>query len=190
MAFTRSNFSRAMEAFEAQDAERQRQVVIKYLAGLLDGSNRVKFATLADFHKYTTEDHPFVRVDNQPEPTRPGSRQIFYQHGHLQVRVKTDGTKFRPRPHLVVTLAVGKGWDDEIGKFNHEGRLIPKLGFVGFNMETGRARPGGLAGNNDWRNLARLGTTLPDIMAREDVWANACHFDFVDGFDASGAESI
>jgi hypothetical protein len=187
---TRSNFSRAMEAFESQDAQRQRAVVVKYMAGLLNANQRVRFPTIGAFHNYTTADHPFTRVDNQPEPTRDSSRQIFYQHGHIQVRVKTDGTKFRPRPHLVVTLAVGKGWDDEIGKFNSEGRLIPKLGFLGFNMETGRARPGGLAASNDWRTLSRLGTTLPDIVAREDQWANACHFDFVDGFDATGAEKI
>jgi hypothetical protein len=186
----RSNFSRAMEAFEAEDAQSQRQVVVKYMAGLLNANNRVNFPTIDAFHEYTTAQHPFARVDNQQEPTRASSRQIFYQHGHIQVRVKTDGTRFRPRPHLVVTLAVGKGWDDEIGKFNHEGRLIPKLGFLGFNMETGRSRPGGLAASNDWRNLARLGTTLPDIAAREDQWANACHFDFVDGFDATGADKI
>ena len=186
----RSNFSRAMQAFEDPDAERQRQVVARYLAGLLRADNRVKFPALAAFHEYTTRLHPFLRVDNQPEPTRSSSRQIFYQHGNIQVRVKTDGTKFRPKPHLVVTLAVGKGWDDEIGKFNREGRLIPKLGFLGFNMETGKSRPGGLAASNDWRNLARLGPALPDIVAREDMWANACHFDFPDGFDATGAEKL
>ncbi len=190
MTAIRSNYSRAMEAYEAQDAAQQRQVVVNYMGGLLNGERRVNFSTIDAFHDYTTLQNPFARVDNQPEPTRTGSRQIFYQYRHVQVRVKTDGTKFRPRPHLVVTLAVGKGWDDEIGKFNHEGRLIPKLGFLGFNMETGRARPGGLAASNDWRTLSRLGTTLPDIVAREDQWANACHFDFIDGFDATGAEKL
>jgi hypothetical protein len=190
MAASRSPFSKAMQAFEDADAERQRLVVTHYLMGMITPQNRVRFKTLAEFHKYTTEDHPFKRVDNQPEPTREGSRQIFYQHGNIQVRVKTDGTKFRPRPHLVVTLAVGKGWDDEIGKFGKDGRLIPKIGFVGFNMETGRSTPGRLAANNDWRTLSRLGDSLEAIIKREDQWANACHFDFVDGFDATGAETL
>lgn len=186
---SRSPFSRAMEAFEAADADHQRQVVTRYMLGLLNGEHRVRFRTLAAFHHFTTMEFPFVRMANEPEPTRKGSRQIFYLYRHLQVRVKTDGTAFRPRPHLVVTLAVGQGWDDEIGKFNSQGRLIPKLGFVGAPNPPNPANRR-LAANNDWRNLSRLGDSLQEIREREDVWANACHFDFVDGFDASGAESI
>ena len=72
---TRSAFSRAMEAYEAHDAAQQRQVVVKYMAGLLDGNNRVNFPTIAAFHEFTTVKHPFSKVDNQPEPTRASSRQ-------------------------------------------------------------------------------------------------------------------
>lgn len=173
-----SDFSRAMHAFESANVAQEREVAKKFLIDLFD-QGRVKFKTIRAFHSYITGQHPFVLVDNQPEKDRPQGRQLFYQYGQVQVRVKTDGTVRHPAPHMVVTLAVGKSWPDEIGKFSREGKLIPKTGPVPR-----------LVKSNDWRTLTRIGPSLEQIDKVDDAWADACHFDFAHGFDGSGAESL
>ena len=76
---------------------------------------------------------------------------------------------------MAISLATGLGWPDEVAKFYRSGALILKLGAVP------RA---------DHRALRRLGRTAQEILALVDRWAEACHFDFVSGFDASGAVGL
>jgi hypothetical protein len=80
---------------------------------------------------------------------------------------------------MVVTLAVGKAFDAEVGKFNRQGDLIPKLGPIPR-----------LARAGDWRTLESAGPTLGHIEGVDDNWAEACHFDLPMPFEASGAQSL
>ena len=176
---SRSDFSRAMQAFESATAETERNVAKKFLVNLFNDQGQVRFTRIQAFHDYATGQYPFVLVDNQPERDRPKGRQLFYQYGQIQVRVKTDGTVRRPQPHMVVTLAVGQSWPDEIGKLTRTGELIPKTGPVPR-----------LAKSNDWRTLARIGPSVEEINETDDDWAESAHFDFAPGFDGTGADAL
>jgi hypothetical protein len=91
------------------------------------------------------------------------------------MRVKTTGTIFRPEPHMTLSLVVGLGWDEELGKFSRMGELVPKQGAVR------RA---------DWRSLRRAGETMEQLEAVDDSWANVCHFNFLAGFYGSAAPNL
>jgi hypothetical protein len=58
---------------------------------------------------------------------------------------------------------------------SRSGDLIPKQGAV---MRAGH------------RALRRVGNSFDSIAAVDDRWAEACHFDFVRGFDGSGAPAL
>ncbi len=74
------------------------------------------------------------RVRNDGEsPERPdefnGGRQLFYLRGNVLVRVKTRGTRFRPRADVTVSMCDIRGagdnewhaWDRERAKFTVDG---------------------------------------------------------------------
>ena len=63
----------------------------------------------------------------------------------------------------------------EVAKLFHGGSFISKEGAV----------PG-----VDHRALRRLGGNFETISAIDDNWAEACHFDFVSRFGASGAVAL
>ena len=76
---------------------------------------------------------------------------------------------------MTISLATGLDWPDEVAKLSHGGSLIPKQGAVP---------------KADHRALRRLGGNFETISAIDDNWAEACHFDFVTGFDASVAAAL
>jgi hypothetical protein len=172
-----SDFARAMTAFSSPTAAAERQLVRRLLTDILDRDGRVRFKSVTMFHDHLRRQYALELIQNITGGVRPGGRHLFYVNGNLLLRLKTSGTDRRPTPHLTISLATGLGWPDEIGKFSRAGDLIPKVGGVP------RAA-------SDFRTLMRLGETIDAIEALDDAWANACHFDFVRGFDATGAVAL
>lgn len=105
----------------------------------------------------------------------PPGWHLFYVRGALLLRVKTSGTFVRRRPHMTLSAACGLSWDEEVSKFTTEA-IVPKVGITGRLIQM-----------NDWRLLSEYyGRTG----ALDDAWANRCHFDFVQPFNATGAASL
>jgi hypothetical protein len=187
-----SGFKMAMQGFDAPTAAVDRAHAKRVLEDILSHATReVRFPDVLSFHKHLRDRFHFDLVRNTGEFVQPGGRHLFYQNfwpvasitgatrGTLLLRVKTSGTRFHPRPHMTLSLAVGLDFDAELGKFSHEGFLLPKLG-------PGR---GGFS-QLDYRTLGRMGGTVEAAMAIDDRWADACHFDFAEPFDGAGAESL
>lgn len=177
-----SGFANAMQAFESATNQHDRAVAKRYIMNLFSfqGSFRVRFESLRDLDAYTRGEHGFLLVcpPEQLIRDRPSSWQVFYQHNTIQVRVKTDGTKRRPAPHMVVTMAVGKSFPDEVGKFNRSGDLLPKLG------------PVPRIAGDDFRTIASIGPTVESVEGVDDTWANAVHFDLPQPFDADFVKAL
>jgi hypothetical protein len=172
-----SDFARAMTAFSSPSAAAERDLVRRLLTDILDGDGRVRFKSVTMFHDHLERRYALELIQNATFGVRPGGRHLFYMNGNILLRLKTSGTDRRARPHLTISLATGLNWPDEVGKFSRTGDLIPKLGGVP------RAA-------SDFRTLLRLGGDLEAIEALDDAWANACHFDFVRGFDSTGAVAL
>jgi len=170
-----SGYANAMAAFNSPSAAADRALARRILLDLLDADGNVRFMSVVSFHDHLRREFGLTLVQNSTHFVRPGGRHLFYRQGCLLLRVKTSGTFFRPRAHMTLSLAVGLGWNEEIGKFNRSGQLVPKLGAVR------RA---------DWRSQRRVGHTLDELEAVDDDWANACHFNFASGFDGSGAAGL
>jgi hypothetical protein len=150
------------------------------LNDVLDEQGRVRFGEILGFHRtITAEKHGFVLRDNSPKFVRPGGRQLFYVNGPVLVRVKTTGTDRRPTPHMTVSLSEDLSWPGEAAKFNRQGDVVPRVGPVST-----------AAAQNQWRALMRVGNSAAEIEASDDRWANACHFDFMPGFDGSAAPTL
>ena len=167
--------AQALKLFET--ASEDSKLGGKMMQDLLDAQGRVRFRSLVAFHDHITRTYSFRLVQNNTEGVQAGGRHLFYANGHVLVRVKTNGTFRRPRPHMTVSLATGLSWPEEAGKFNKQGEVVPKIG--GVNR----------LGDN-WRALARLGPTMDAIEAHDDAWAESCHFDFVAGFDGTSAATL
>ncbi len=142
---------------------------------LLDSRGHVRFQSIMLFHDQICQAYGFVLRRNTSEFVRPGGRHLFYVRGNLLLRVKTSGTNVRPSPHMTISAAVGLDWNDEAAKVNRAGETVPKLG-------------ASRAGSN-WRALQRIGSTQA-VLESDDAWADSCHFDFVNGFDDSGAANL
>ncbi len=186
-----SGFSKAMQGFEAATASSDRTSARLLLADILSSTTReVGFPDIISFHHHIHNSHHFDLVRNSSEFVRPGGRHLFYKNfptdpaggsrrGTLLLRVKTSGTRFHPRPHLTLSLAVGLDFDSELGKFNARGQVVPKLG-------PGRQNFSQL----DFRTMQRMGGTIEAVMNIDDRWADSCHFDFAEPFDGAGAEAL
>jgi hypothetical protein len=172
------DFSQSMALF-AQLGSKQ-HVARNLLNDVIDAQGLVRFQEIRAFHNtITAVMHGFVLKDNSPKFVRPGGRQLFYVNGPILVRVKTTGTDRRPTPHMTVSLSEDLSWPGEAAKFNRQGDVVPRVGPV----STASAQ-------NQWRALLRVGDTVAAIEASDDRWANACHFDFVPGFDGSAAPTL
>jgi len=147
----------------------------KMLQDLLGTDGRVRFTATDSFHDYLRTAYGFRLLRNTEDGVLPGGRHLFYVHGNLLLRVKTSGTRIRPRPHMTISAATGLNWPDEGAKFNERGEVVPKLG-------------ASAAGSN-WRALRRIGD-YDAIAASDQEWADSCHFDFPDGFSDAGAASL
>lgn len=177
-----SNFSAAMQAMESAKSTEDRLIAKQYIANLFSfngSSHLVRFTSLrGGLDEYTCDQHGFnLLCPPEREQTKPESWHIFYTKKDVQVRVKTKGTKHRPKPHMVVTLAIGKDFSEEVAKFDRSGELRAKLGFSN--------RPG-----IDHRSLMKAGSSTKEIMDKDDAWANAVHFDLPEPFNDEGAESL
>jgi hypothetical protein len=172
-----SDVTRALHILDSPDLPRERQVAQKLLIDLLDADGKVRFKSIVSFHDHVCRSYGFALREKAQRGVRPGGWHLIYSNGSLLLRVKTSGTGRRPSPHMTLSLAVGLLWPDESAKFNREGQVVPRVGAV--------PRLG-----SDWRNLQRLGDSVEAIEAADDRWANACHFDFVAGFDGSGAAAL
>jgi hypothetical protein len=126
-------------------------------------------------HEHLRYSYAFLLRRNTHEGVLPGGRHLFYVRGNVLLRVKTNGTWIRRRPHMTISEAVGLDWNDEAAKFNRYGSVVPKLG---------SSRAG-----SDWRALMRIGDYAA-IEASDQRWADLCHFDFPTGFSAVGAEAL
>ncbi len=99
---------------------------------ILDANGVVGFQRLGLFHQTLTSVYQFeLRVKNQ-NAVLPGGWHFFYVRYHLLLRVSVRH-EIRQRPHMTLSLGVGAdmnpglGWDDELGKFNQDGDLLPKV---------------------------------------------------------------
>lgn len=164
-----------MRVFADPSAEQERQRMQHLLVDLLNDEGLVRFQFLLHFHDYVCRKHAFDLMQNTTFGVRPGGRHLFYVNGNILMRVKTTGTKFRETPHMTISVATGCGWPDEVAKLSRSGALVPKLGAIN------RA---------DHRALRRLGGETSTLEALDDDWADACHFNFVPGFNAAHAESL
>jgi hypothetical protein len=172
------DFKQSMVLFDKLGPKRD--LARNLLNDVLDPQGLVRFREILGFHNLiTAQKHGFVLRDNSPKFVRPGGRQLFYVQGPVLVRVKTTGTDRRPTPHMTVSLSEDLSWPGEAAKFNRQGDVVPRVGPVST-----------AAAQNQWRALMRVGGTLAEIEASDDRWANACHFDFVPGFDGSGASAL
>jgi hypothetical protein len=170
------SYAKAMAVFTSPNAAAERQLMQTLLSDLLDAQGCVRFKSVVRFSDHLIRNYGFRLVQNVTWGVRqPGGRHLFYTHGHILVRVKTTGTDHRETPHMTVSVAEGLGWNDEVAKFSRNGELIPKVGGVN------RA---------DFRSLMRLGPETAQILAADDNWANACHFNFTRGFDVTGALNL
>ena len=171
-----SGFAKAMQIFSALANTDSQALGQRFLADILDPTGKVRFASIVAFHNHVTQLYQFLLRDRTTKDVRPGGFHLFYVRGPLLMRVKTSGTFMHPNPHMTVSAAAGMGWDDETMKLSRYGEFIPKQGAV---PRASKA--------SDWRSLNRLGPDTNQIVASDQGWADACHFDFIDGFDGSGA---
>jgi hypothetical protein len=108
-----------------------------------------------------------------------GGRQLFYRCGNVCVRVKTRGTAFRPQAHVTIALVDIRGegdadwhtWDRERVKFDAKGHPAWK------NMSDGNS-----SGPLSFPTRIVDGLTSK----QKDRWADDCHYDLPEGFDATG----
>lgn len=179
---SRSSFSAAMQAFESADFERHCAAARKLLSGLFGPDGFVRFATFRDLDGYITGQCGFQFTMAGPLLEQPSGRdtlyiQWFYQFGHVWVRLKNQPRRTSKSGHMLVALATGDAWDEEVCKFTRNGDLIVKQGFIRRLWE-----------NNDYRSHQRVGATAEEVYQVEDAWADLCHFNLPDNFDWSGAE--
>lgn len=169
------SYAKAMTVFASPNAAAERQLMQSLLADLLDAQGCVRFMSIVSCNDHLVRRHGFKLVQNVTWGVRRGGRHLFYTHGHVLIRIKTSGTDFRPTPHMTISVCDGLGWPDEVAKLSRHGDLVPKVGGVN------RA---------DFRSLMRLGPDTAQILASDDNWADACHFNFTRGFDGSGAVGL
>jgi hypothetical protein len=172
------DLAQSVQLFES--AMGYRDLVGKLLKELLNKNGRVQIESIHVFHnRVGSSDYGFILRKNSTDFVLPGGRQLFYVNGPILIRVKTKGTRVHPGDHMTISLAEGLDWPEEVGKFNNQGVLVPRLSPV-----MGAAKAG------LWRSLARLEREFGSMSDSDDRWANSCHFDFAPGFDASGADAL
>ncbi|MBA3312908.1 MAG: hypothetical protein M3552_10735 [Planctomycetota bacterium] len=153
-----------------------------------DGHNEIKITSLMRLDDTLRTRCGLRRVRNDGEsPERPGEfnggRQLFYLRGNVLVRVKTRGTRFRPRAHVTVSMCDIRGvgdkewhaWDRERAKFTANG-------------------------HPEWKNVSDGGSSTPYSFptriingltpGAQDKWADNCHFDLPEGFDPTGESTL
>jgi hypothetical protein len=169
------SYAKAMAVFTSPNAAAERQLMQNLLADLLDAQGCIRFKSVVSFSDHLIRQFGFSLVQNVTWGVRPGGRHLFYTCGHVLIRVKTSGTFIRHEPHMTISVSDGLGWPDEVAKLSRNGELIPKVGGVN---------------TADFRSLMRLGPETAQILAADDRWANACHFNFTRGFDVTGALNL
>lgn len=151
-----------------------------------EGHYEVKIASLVRLHAILSERAELQLARNDGEARAGelrGGRQLFYRRGNVLVRVKTRGTAFRARPHITVSMVDVRGSDDEVWHTWDRER-------VKFTAD----------GNPDWKNMSDGNSPFPfsfptriiDGLTNgdKDVWADDCHFDLPEGFDAAGEMTL
>lgn len=157
----------------------EREFARNLITDLIDEDGLVRSHNLRDFHNTLLGRYNFVQRRRTQQGVLPGGWHFFYIRYHLLLRVKTSGTEMRRRAHMTLSLAVGRDmrvgleWDDELMKFSKSGDLLPKR----FALEVV---------NNDWS----LWRYRERAAIADEIWAQACHFDFPNDFDVSGAATI
>ena len=174
-----SSFSQAMQVFQALSDAGERALAQRLLVDLLDASGKVRFKSIVGFHNHLINNYRFALREKNQKFVLPGTWHLFYTRGCLLVRVKTGGTPMRKNPHMTISAATGLGWNDEVMKLTRHGDFVPKAGAVPQASRQG-----------DFRALQRVGNTTHEILDSDDRWADACHFDFVNGFDGSGTVGL
>lgn len=176
-----SGFSKALGVFDSPGFAHECKRVRRLIAGLLGAGGAVRFQTFRDLDGYLQGQFGFAMVKAEAllnlQGADTGFLQWFYRYNHVWIRVKDQPRGAAKSGHMAAVLADGESWDDEIAKFSRTGQIVPKQGFVRRLNEAG-----------DYRSLSRAGSTMKEIMATEDAWADQCHFNLPDGFDWSGGE--
>jgi hypothetical protein len=138
------------------------------------GTVKAGFGTITALHQAILQDGFQLHQNDSFGP--PGGRQLFYVQdctwlindrpvfNGILVRIKTRGNAKPPRkrqPHMSISMYTGGlGWDQEQVKFDVLGRVTPKK------------PPAGLSADD------------------KDAWAHACHYNFLSGFNFSGADNL
>jgi len=174
-----SSYNQAMSVFQSLSDSGDRILAQNLLVDLLDASGKVRFKSVVGLHNHLVIAYRFALLEKNQKFVLPGSWHLFYGHGCLLVRIKTGGTQMRRNPHLTISAVAGLAWNDEVMKLNRAGDFVPKAGAVPQASRQG-----------DFRALQRIGRTTREIVESDDRWANSCHFDFVSGFDGSGAAGL
>jgi hypothetical protein len=174
-----SGFSNAFQVFQALSETDDKATAQRLLLDVLDSSGKVRFKSITDFHNHLLAVYQFSLRKKDQIGVLPGTWHLFYLRGCILLRVKTGGTTMRRNPHMTISAATGLEWEDEVMKLTRQGSFVPKTGAVPQASRSG-----------NFRALQRLGATTSEILDIDDRWANACHFDFVDGFDATGADAL
>jgi hypothetical protein len=170
-----ADITTGLRILESLTAGGEQDFTRRLLLDLLNADGQVRFTSATALHVHLCRLYGFTLRRNTHEGVQAGGRHLFYVHGNVLLRVKTSGTRIRPRPHMTISEAVGLDWNQEAAKFSRDGSVMPKLG---------SSRAG-----SDWRALMRIGD-YNAIEASDQRWADLCHFDFVAGFSDAGAAAV
>ncbi len=171
-------FRLAAHAKSCKNVQAERDLAKSFTTNDVGPDGRIKYNDLKSFHKHVLCDLGMCLRKRSTDDVLPGGWHLFYIAYHVLLRVKTTGTKMRPRPHATLSLAVGRdgktglGWDDELAKFSIQADQSPKA----FSRYV----------QTDWRMWRYF-----ELAAQADeIWAESVHFDFPADFDVSGAATI
>lgn len=162
----------------------------RLVAGLRLQGGFVGYSTFRALNEYLRGNYGFNEpyaqdITNNGNPT--GFLQWFYQFGSVWVRIKNQPRARRSESagHMAVVIATGPSWWEEVAKVSSTGELLPKSGFTSDKYPK---KPFLNKPNNNWKVLCKIGASIEAILAAEDRWADAAHFDFIPEFDWAGAE--
>ncbi len=120
----------------------------RFLKDVLTYDNRVRFRCDQFFYDYIRTQYFFHLERIEYKHVLPGGEHRFYVvapvvftqvtvHAagldervltlwKVLLRVKTTGTRVRPRPHMTLSAATGLAWEEEHYKYNYVGLPVPK----------------------------------------------------------------
>lgn len=120
----------------------------RFLKDVLDKNRRVRFPCGQPFFTYVCHQYSFRLVQRTPKGVLPGGLHLFFVVApvvftqvtasaegldertlvlwKVLLRVKTTGTKVRPRPHMTLSASTGLEWEQEHYKYSYVGLPVPK----------------------------------------------------------------